>query len=139
MLLLSVVKIAEFADMAKAKRSIGELEDKLRQAKDRIAELRRHLDEAEALVTEAREHVEDVDAILEAWIASFDMVQGDDGLWRWSPFLEGHHRLREAYDSLVKKWNKVIPIFKAKIRPRGVGRPLQASEAQCVQVLKLRK
>jgi transposase len=39
----------------------------------------------------------------------------------------------------VRKWNKFIPEYNAVIQPRNVGRPLEASETQCAQVLKLRK
>jgi len=125
-----------------AKRSsdrIGELEDKLKQANARIADLRRDLDAAEALVTAEREHVEDPHALIDTWIEAFDMVQGDDGQWTFQPWLDGWKRLREDHGDLVRRWNKLVPIYNAKVAPRGVGRPLAASEAQCAQALRLHK
>jgi hypothetical protein len=125
-----------------AKRSsdrIGELEDKLKQANTRIAELRRDLDAAEALVTEEREHVKDAHALIETWIEAFDMEQLDDGQWTFQPWLDDYKRQREEHGDLVRRWNKLVPIYNAKVAPRGVGRPLAASEAQCAQALKLHK
>ena len=115
------------------------LEDELKQRDDRIGELRADLDRAEQLVWEMREHVEDAGTLINSWIEAFDMVQDDDGAWQWSTaFVEGHEWFKK-YDALVTKWNRFVPEWNAMVRPRNVGRPLAASDAQVAEVLKLHK
>jgi hypothetical protein len=60
-----------------------------------------------------------------------------DGCWTWKPFWNEHNKLIDDYKDLVRRWNKYLPRINGE--PRNVGRPLAASEAQCVQVFKLRK
>ena len=55
----------------------------------------------------------------------------------WGPFWEQHNGLIDDYNDLVRRWNKCLPRINGE--PRNVGRPLAASEAQCVQVLKMHK
>jgi hypothetical protein len=57
--------------------------------------------------------------------------------WTWAPFWEERWALIEKYNDLVHRWNKYVPVINGHAQP--VGRPLEASEAQCAQVLKLHK
>ena len=113
--------------------------DRITARDARIRELRADLDKMDALVGKMREQVEDCDAQIEFWIEAFDMVQNDDGAWKWSAsFVEGQEWF-EKYQALLRKWNQFVPEWNAFARPRNVGRPLAASEAQVAEVLKLHK
>lgn len=115
------------------------LEDELKQRDDRIRELRADLDKAEKLVWEMREHVEDAGTLINSWIEAFNMVQEADGTWEWSTaFVEGEEWFKK-YAALVAQWNRFVPEWNAMVRPRNVGRPLAASDAQVAEVLKLHK
>jgi hypothetical protein len=85
------------------------LEDELKQRDDRIGELRADLDRAEQLVWEMREHVEDASTLIDSWIEAFDMVQDDDGAWKWSTAFVESHEWFKKYDALVTKWNGSCP------------------------------
>jgi hypothetical protein len=70
---------------------------------------------------------------MESWKETFGMVMTDDGKCTWEPFWDEHNKLIDDYNKMVRDWNRhVVP-------PRNVGRPLAASDAQVVQVRKLRK
>ena len=139
MLHLPVLKMRKYAHskngpiMTDAKR-IGELEDEIAHRDRRIVELRQEIDDLRDRVRRMEENVEDSANVIESWKETFDMEQTDDG-WTWKPFWEQHHKLIEDYNALVRQWNKYLPI----LRRQNVGRPLAASEAQCIQVLKLHK
>src|SRR5260370_35039037 len=45
----------------------------------------------------------------------------------------------DKYNALAAQWNKFIPKYNAVVAPKGIGRPLAASEAQQRQVLVMRK
>jgi hypothetical protein len=126
--------------MAKPKTDrIAVLEDELKQRDTRIRELRADLDKAEALVSEMREHAEDRIALIDSWIEAFDMVLDDDGKWKWrASFVEGDEWF-EKYNALLREWNRFVGEYNAVVKPRNVGRPLAASEAQVMQVRKLHK
>ena len=47
--------------------------------------------------------------------------------------------MAEKYYALAQRWNKLIPKYNAIVASREIGRPLNASETQCAQVVKLRK
>jgi DNA repair exonuclease SbcCD ATPase subunit len=117
---------------------IGALEDELKQRDARIRELRADLNKAEALISEEREHVEDADALIDAWIEAFDMMQGDDG-WSFKDWVDDCILFKDKYLELLKEWNRFVPDYNAAVRPKPVGRPLAADEAQQRQVLKLHK
>jgi hypothetical protein len=121
------------------KRRIGVLEDELKQRDGRIRDMKKEIDEASILISELRDHVHDADDLLDSWIEAFEMELGDDGMWRWERWIDDAHTLREKYVALVRQWNKVVPRYNAVIAPNGLGRPLQASEAQQREVRKLRK
>jgi hypothetical protein len=120
-------------------RRIAELEDEIKQRDRRIAELKQELDEQRDLVHRMSEHVQDENTLIESWIEAFDMVLDDKGDWVWSSaFVEGHGWF-EKYVALGRKWNKFVPDYNAAVRPRNVGRPLEASKAQQREVPKLHK
>src|SRR5262245_34614889 len=126
--------------MAKPKPSrLAKLEDELKQRDARIRELRADLNKAEMLISEEREHVESANAAIEAWIEAFDMVQDENGKWTYAPWVDNCVAASKRYDELVKKWNRHVTQFNRIIRPRNVGRPLGANEAQIAQVRKLRQ
>lgn len=118
---------------------IAELEDKLKQSERRVQELKADLDKERDLVSRMREHVESCSAQTESWIEAFDMVLGDDGKWHWNPTLAAGNEWFEKYSGLLRQWNAAVNDFNSVVAPRNVGRPLEASEAQRAQVLKLRK
>jgi hypothetical protein len=125
--------------MASRKNRIGELEDELKQRDARVKELRANLAKAEALVGEMREQIEDAGAVIDGWIEAFDMERDADGKWSWKPFVTAADDWYAKYTALVRDWNRFVSEYNAVIRPRNVGRPLGASEAQAAHVLKLRK
>jgi hypothetical protein len=123
--------------MAENKRVV-ELEDAVKDKDRRIGELREEIDELRDLVTRQRENADDFHSVIDNWAEAFDMVQTEDGAWTWAPFIDQHNRLCDAYSGFVHRWNnKYLPLINRGRQP--VGRPLQASEAQVSEVLKLRK
>ena len=119
------------------KLSVGELEDELKVKERRIEELRLEIDEQRELIDRLRENSEEADGVFEAWIETFEMERTDSGGLTWKPFWQEHNQLIDDYNDLVRRWNKYLPVINRE--PRNVGRPLAASEAQVVQVQKLRK
>jgi hypothetical protein len=116
-------------------RSIADLEEKLEAKDKRIAELRDELDEERERCQRLREHVEDRESIIQSWIEAFELELKDDGNYSMGSFLAGYNKHVDEYNDLVRQWNR----FCVSARQRNVGRPLAASDAQCVQVLKLHK
>ncbi len=109
-------------------------------AEKRIAEIKDERDEALELVEREREHVGDVDTLLVSWIEAFNMQQGEDGRWYWQDGLvERHDLLKQQHLALLKDWNQFVGEYNVMIKPRQIGRPLNASDAQCAAVLKLHK
>jgi len=123
------------------KAKIEELEAEARQRRDEIKTLKADLNEAGELVDKMREHVEDGSALIESWIEAFDMQLGDDGLWAWPQheLLAAYQVLLDSHNKLVRDWNKFIPEYNAIVRPRNVGRRLEASPSQVQDVRRLRK
>jgi uncharacterized coiled-coil protein SlyX len=118
---------------------IGALEDELRHRDKRITELKAELDEARALVADMEEHVGECREITEAWIEAFQMRRTDDGkVLVWASFVEQHDELVDKHNALVREWNKMVPKYNAVVAPKNIGRPLEASEAQCLEVQRLR-
>ena len=139
-------KVAIYGHMTsidKLKARIEELEGDLRYRNDQIKELRQDNSRAFDLVAEMREQVEDSNALTDSWIEVFEMEQNGDGAWifdrRQSKIWDAHSKLLEKHNKLVRQWNKFIGDYNATVAPRGLGRPLQASDAQIKEVRKLRK
>jgi hypothetical protein len=109
-----------------AKRSIGELEDEIKQRDRRIEDLRTEIDEQRDLIQRFREHAEDYNH----WLERLGEVLNDT--W-W----DEHVKLEDDYNDLVHDWNKCVPLINGSTQP--VGRPLAASEAQRADVLRLHK
>ena len=85
------------------------------------------------------------EVLLRKWNRSF--IEGDEWfekyqevlLRKWNrSFIEGDEWF-EKYQMLLRNWNRFVPEWNALVRPRNVGRPLAASEAQVAEVLKLHK
>ena len=73
---------------------------------------------------------------MERWIEAFDMTLGDDGDWHWEEgLIQDRDKWFHKYLELRTKWNKFVGEYNATVRPRNMGRPLQASEAQRLRVL----
>ena len=118
---------------------VAKLEDELKQRDRRIADLKRDLDKANDLVVRQDEHLRDASDMIDRWKQAFDMVQNDEGTWEWDrSFVEGDEWFAK-YQAIVHDWNRFVPDYNAAVRPRNVGRPLAASDAQVVQVRALRK
>ena len=120
---------------------IEELEADLRYRDDQIKELRQDNSRAFDLVAEMGEQVEAGNDLIASWIEVFKMEQDDDGLWMFKPMaaVDDYNALHEDREKLVRQWNKFVGDYNATVAPRGLGRPLQASEAQIKEVRKLRK
>jgi len=85
------------------------------------------------------EHVKDANALIESWKESFDMELRDDGKWHFEDGFGDHYdALLTEFRALLRKWNSFVPEYNAIAAPKPAGRPLDASPAQCVEVLKLR-
>jgi hypothetical protein len=119
------------------RQTIGALQDEIKHRDRRIEELRREVDELRDLVRRLEEHAEEYTSCMEAWKESFDMVETENGGWTWAPFWDEHNEVIDDYNKLVRDWNRALPLINGN--PQPVGRPLQASEAQCDTVLKLHK
>jgi len=119
---------------------IGQLEDELKARDRRIAELRDDLDKLNDTVRRCREALEDDDAVFEQWKEAFDMKLNDHDRWEWRlSFVEGEEWY-EKYRAIRDEWNRFVPDYNAAIgHGNKVGRPLEASEAQCEEVLERRK
>src|SRR5438270_1685042 len=118
-----------------------QVEDELRAAERRIAEMKAERDDAWNLVQRKQEYVEDVNATIESWIEAFEMTLGDDGMWHSSGehLIDKYHSLIEKHNALVREWNKLVREYNGMVAPKQIGRPLNASDAQCAEVLRLRK
>ncbi len=129
------------ARIDKLEARIEDLEVDLRQRDDQIKELREEVSQARDLVGEMREHVEDARALIESWKESFHMKLADNDMWVFdeSEVWEYYADLSEQHEKLVREWNKFTAEYNAVVAPREVGRPLEASEAQVKEALKLRK
>ena len=121
--------------MAGSAKRIGELQDEIKQRDRRIAELRIEIDEGRDLIRRMGEAVEEASHVTERWAEAFGMEMVAAGGWSWKPFWENYKDVIDKHNSLVREWNKYLHL----IRQQPVGRPLAASEAQCVHVLKLHK
>jgi DNA-binding CsgD family transcriptional regulator/uncharacterized coiled-coil protein SlyX len=118
---------------------IADLENEIKHRDRRILELKREVDEAQTLIAEMREHVQDCSDQTERFIEAFDMVLGDDGSYRWPTVQSQFNELADKHNALVAQWNRMVPKYNAVVAPKGIGRPLAASEAQQRQVLVMRK
>jgi hypothetical protein len=119
---------------------LGELEDALKAAEQRVSELRAERDSDAELIGRQREALENHRSTMDAWKEAHDMTLNAEGLWEFS---DGHgekyHALLIQYRDLLRDWNKHVSDFNSMIASKPPGRPLNASPAQCEQVLALRK
>ena len=53
--------------------------------------------------------------------------------------IDKYHSLIEKHNALVREWNKLVRECNGMVAPKQIGRPLNASDAQCAEVLRLRK
>jgi len=120
---------------------VEELEVDLRHRDEQIKELRAERRRAVDLVDEMREHVEDGGALIDSWIEVFQMKQNDDGVWIFKPMaaVDDYNALFEKHEKMVRQWNKFVGNYNSTVAPRGLGRPLEASDAHVKEVRKLRK
>lgn len=124
----------------KTEHRIRELEDALKAAERRSAEIKAERDEAYRITEEINENLDDSAALIERWIEAFNMQLGDDGKWRFQEHAHDlYDALLEKHRDLVSRWNRFVPKYNAIVQPRTAGRPLDASDAQCALVRKLRK
>jgi hypothetical protein len=121
--------------MDKQEQRIGELEDALKDRERRIADLKEERDEQAETIKELREQLEEWGALNDRWIEAFDMVLDDDGTWHWKEgLIQDRDKWFNKFQELRALWNKNVAAFNAKVAPRNMGRPLQASEAQSLRV-----
>jgi hypothetical protein len=130
--------------MTRPKREVdrlGELEDALKATERRIDELRDERDKSTELIGRMREALDNHSSTMDQWKEAFNMTL-DKVSNTWT-FEDGsgdqYHALLVQYRDLLRDWNKHVDDFNATIAPKAPGRPLNASPAQCEQVLKLRK
>jgi hypothetical protein len=130
--------------MAKPKDSpelrIADLERELRFKDERINELRDEIDQERELLRPMEEHITERDEYLESFITTFGLELNDDSCWTWGPFITEHNALVEKYNDLIGRYNKLVGTFNRNIAVvNPVGRPLAASEAQQVEIVKHHK
>jgi DNA-binding CsgD family transcriptional regulator/uncharacterized coiled-coil protein SlyX len=118
---------------------IADLENEIKHRDRRILELKRDLDEAQMLIAEMREQVQDCNDMIDRWVEAFEMTLSDNGTYSPAPWIAKMESYLDKYNALAAQWNKFIPKYNAAVAPRGIGRPLAASEAQQRQVLVMRK
>jgi len=118
---------------------VAEREDALKEKERRLQELKTDLDKANDLIERQAEHVQDSSDLIDSWIEAFGMELGDDGMWKWRESFAQGREWHDKYVNLVRKWNREVESFNAKVRRRNVGRPLGASDAQRQTVLKMRQ
>ena len=125
----------------KLRAKVEELEVDLRHRDDQIKDLRQERSRAVDLVNEIREHLENSNAQIDSLIESFGMELKEDGLWHFeaAKLADAYSNLYEIHDKLARDWNKFADDYNRTIAPRGLGRPLEASEAQVKDVGRLRK
>ena len=134
------------ADEDKDKR-IAELEDAVKIRDRRIEELRSEVDEQRELIRALEESTDDYTNSIESWCEAFGMEMTEDGAWTWKPFITEMiakeielNALKRDYNALVAQHNDLVNTWNIKhMGGRNVGRPLEASDAQCETVLKLRE
>ena len=120
----------------------AEVEDTLKQRDAKIEELKAELDDAHELVKQQNEQVENGNQLIEDWIEAFGLELNDKGEYGWGDGLvKWYAELGAKYQKLRKDSNQFVPLYNNAVAPRrrNVGRPLQASEAQQVDVLSRRK
>ena len=117
------------------------LEVDLRHRDEQIKELRDERSRAIDLVDEMREHIEDANELIESWKEAFDMELADDGMWHFhsDKVADAYTSLLDEHKKLLREWNKFVGDYNSTVAPRGLGRPLEASEAQVKNVRRLRK
>ena len=120
---------------------VEELEVDLRHRDEQIKELREERRRAVDLVDEMRDNIEDSNSLIDSWIDAFGLELGEDRTYTWPRhrLVDQYSDLLEKYNKLVRKWNKFIGDYNRTVAPRGLGRPLEASDAQVKEVRKLRK
>lgn len=122
---------------------IADLEATLRQCPAKIKELTIERDEALELVDRKREQVEAGIETIHQWIEVFEMQQDEHGKWLFDPaqteLWEQHAALDKEHQSLIRRWNKFVGEYNAKVRPRERGRPLAAHPTQQADALKRHK
>ena len=92
------------------------------------------------MIADVEEHIRECREVTESWIEAFQMRGTDDGqVLLWASFIEEHGDLVDRHNALVREWNKVVPKYRTVVASKNIGRPLEASEAQCLEVLQLRK
>ena len=125
------------------KARVEELETDLRRRDETIKELREEAGRVGELLNRMRDQVEDSDSLIESWIEFFEMELVEDSMWRFdeskSRLLDNYCSLSEDHQKLIRDWNRFTSEYNATIAPRGIGRPLQASDAQVEAARKLRK
>jgi Helix-turn-helix domain of resolvase len=65
------------------------------------------------------------------------MTVTDAGTYRWGEVIEHYNKLLDDRNVLARKWNRCVEEFNAVRKHRPTGRPLQASETQCAEVVRL--
>jgi hypothetical protein len=124
--------------MTKPAKPLHQLEDDLKAAEMRVAEMRAERDEAYELVEQVREQIEQRREQTAQWKEAFQMEQDENGEWGCA-IVQRYDAKCVEYADLLKDWNRFVPEYNAAIKPRQIGRPLNASVAQCAEVLKLHK
>jgi len=129
--------------MATQDERIADVEAELRDRDNELKRVRDERDKADARVAEMREHVEDLHATFDQWRDTFDMQRDADGAWVFNPrqsaLWEARDGLWAKHQSLLRRWNKFVGEYNARVAPRIIGRPRAASDAQYAEVLRRRK
>ena len=78
--------------------------------------------------------------MIESLKEAFAVQVTDERLSSWAEGIcEKYDTLMEKHNELVNNWNKFVPRYNLTLAPTEIGRPLEASPAQCTRVLQLRE
>jgi hypothetical protein len=119
---------------------IADLERELRLKDERINELKNEVDEGRDLVRRMEDHVRERDEYLETFISTFGLVLDENGRYGNGEFINGYRELIDSNNDLVNRHNKLVGRFNRNIATvNPVGRPIAASEAQQIEIVKHHK
>lgn len=123
------MRMAPTSELAHLRGRVKKLVDEVGEMRNLLIAMREHVEKADAQIERSNE-------IIRRRIEDFEIMLADTGGEWKDGLIERYNDLTNEYNKLVKKWNRHAISLKAS---RPIGRRLQASEAQQVQVRKLRK
>jgi hypothetical protein len=132
--------MSELSTTDERDQKIADLERELKWSKMRVEELKFEVDGNRQTMRAMEEWIQERDSYLEEFILSFGLELGDDDIYRNGEFLKRNQQIFDDYNALAARYNKLVRRFNANIAAvQPVGRPIAASPAQQLQILKFHK